>query len=694
MTAAFASTDQAYPLIWGSVGDKVHEDIAKLAIFTPVQKPGRVTYTAVESATNRIVGFTIWTLLAEKKEEAVDTSGGVPDIPGVNMDLWRWKLASGRTAWGSKMDRSKDMYSNQQVTGPIPFVALHEHQIRLLDLQPGNFDDGIQCTLRIVSLDDLPSYEALSYVWGDPAATQTISLDGNPFLVSSNLILALKQIRRPKDIRSLWVDSVCINQKNGMEKINQIKIMRDIYGKCNRGLLWFGEPDTFEYSEIQDVFDFLQRVAYHEAIASRDISKRTCEAIVGMIRTPWWTRMWTVQEALLPKSATVLWGNKACQWKTIEDAADVMCTTNEVEMTFWQGQMIDHFLSRVRALSFTRQIKAADLLPTLVRFFPRVATDPRDKIFGLLGLVPEEDRHFINVYNFDYNTDMVHLCYQMALDMIHAIGGLEPLLSFTGGPQPNPKMPSWVFDWSSNDSEERGLLPNTQCHFWNHYWRDRFYDASLNQGCPMSTDRETLTLTLQGLQIDTIVAIFPMQDSLELSNGHADMAVLNTFMSTISTHLSFESPYPYPYSSSNPNPDPNLTNLEALWRTLLGDLITDVNGSYPRRWAGQSDGTQLLDSINHKSCIGQCLCHSVMGSQNHVCFVTAAGYIGQGPKYTRCQDRVYVLLGARTPYVLRPVEGGGDGHFTLVGDCYIHGFMRGEAVDREGGKKQESVVLH
>jgi len=68
-------------------------------------------------------------------------------------------------------------------------------EIRLIDLLPGNWDDPIQSHLRIVSLNDAPSYKvifrtalstvqaltrkALSYVWGPRENLLEIQVNGH-----------------------------------------------------------------------------------------------------------------------------------------------------------------------------------------------------------------------------------------------------------------------------------------------------------------------------------------------------------------------------------------------------------------------------------------------------------------------------------------------------------------------------------
>jgi hypothetical protein len=69
-------------------------------------------------------------------------------------------------------------------------------------------------------------------------------------------------------------------------------------------------------------------------------------------------------------------------------------------------------------------------------------------------------------------------------------------------------------------------------------------------------------------------------------------------------------------------------------------------------------------------------------------FITSTGYMKMG----RAQegDEIWVLFGGNVPFILRPIPGSSE--YTLVGDCYLHGIMDGEAVaDLEG--KVRLVVL-
>ncbi|KAF2432949.1 hypothetical protein EJ08DRAFT_552229, partial [Tothia fuscella] len=115
--------------------------------------------------------------------------------------------------------------------------------IRLAHLLPAqSWEEDISCNLHTVSLDDTnPIYEALSYVWGDPKRTLPVLLNGHTFEVTTSLESALRRLRHPTSTRTIWVDALCINQKNDAERTEQVKLMRYIYSQTQEVLIWLGE---------------------------------------------------------------------------------------------------------------------------------------------------------------------------------------------------------------------------------------------------------------------------------------------------------------------------------------------------------------------------------------------------------------------------------------------------------------------
>ncbi|KAL5326441.1 hypothetical protein ACEPPN_004126 [Leptodophora sp. 'Broadleaf-Isolate-01'] len=113
MTAAFSAADAAYPLIWGSAAEGTHDMISIVGLFTPVQKPERVTYKAVDEETQKVVGFATWTLpkgkLESEEGKMKGDGGGLPRLPGVNVDLWMEKVRGTRRFAERDVDAERDM---------------------------------------------------------------------------------------------------------------------------------------------------------------------------------------------------------------------------------------------------------------------------------------------------------------------------------------------------------------------------------------------------------------------------------------------------------------------------------------------------------------------------------------------------------------------------------------------------------
>ncbi|KAF1846094.1 HET-domain-containing protein, partial [Cucurbitaria berberidis CBS 394.84] len=112
--------------------------------------------------------------------------------------------------------------------------------IRVVRLRAGNVGDKIQCDLMSGPLTSM-DFEALSYVWGVTLVPYSIQVDGRPFYITYNLYSALTELRHPKYERLIWIDAVCINQNDNSEKGFQVRMMREIYAKASRVIVWLGK---------------------------------------------------------------------------------------------------------------------------------------------------------------------------------------------------------------------------------------------------------------------------------------------------------------------------------------------------------------------------------------------------------------------------------------------------------------------
>jgi hypothetical protein len=130
------------------------------------------------------------------------------------------------------------------------YSSLPEGSIRLLRLLPPQGKHApIQCKLFDCALADSEStrpYEALSYVWGSEKKPRSISIDGCDLPVGENLYAALAHLRDRSIERTIWIDAICINQRDSEEKGQQVQSMAKIYSKASRVIVWLGgaTPDS------------------------------------------------------------------------------------------------------------------------------------------------------------------------------------------------------------------------------------------------------------------------------------------------------------------------------------------------------------------------------------------------------------------------------------------------------------------
>lgn len=146
------------------------------------------------------------------------------------------------------------------------YFHLGPGEIRLLTIYPSQYPKAaVRCHLRHELLESAV-YEALSYVWGSSSSTGMILVDEEEVTVTPNLLAALRCLRGIENERVLWVDAICINQKDDREKSTQVQAMGSIFSKATVVNCWLGE--TGEES------DRAMEVVREMASACGNLSKR------------------------------------------------------------------------------------------------------------------------------------------------------------------------------------------------------------------------------------------------------------------------------------------------------------------------------------------------------------------------------------------------------------------------------------
>ncbi|KAK7418335.1 hypothetical protein QQZ08_011278 [Neonectria magnoliae] len=196
--------------------------------------------------------------------------------------------------------------------------------IRLLTLHPGHGDATIEVHVMTVRLSAKPDFIALSYTWGSPVDERHpsyrdydlvdyhISCAGELLAVNQNLHEALWQLRQKQECLPLWIDAVCIDQKNKEEINDQLLLMRRIYCVAQCVIIWLGRDDATTQEAVQWLKDFGRgedlTVREGDTQFPDSMSRERGQGLTPLFRRRWFNRVWTLQEVLLPQKTKCLCG--------------------------------------------------------------------------------------------------------------------------------------------------------------------------------------------------------------------------------------------------------------------------------------------------------------------------------------------------------------------------------------------------
>ena len=150
------------------------------------------------------------------------------------------RVEKGRQA---RPSNAKIPSSRHYMYEPLPAAGCATPYIRLLTVYPSKPDGALKADIRSCPLSEAPEFEALSYCWGAVQPIKFMQLNGKRSAITPNLFSAIRHVtvRRDEPL-ILWVDAVCINQGDNTEKAQQVALMRDIYERASRTIVWLG-PD-------------------------------------------------------------------------------------------------------------------------------------------------------------------------------------------------------------------------------------------------------------------------------------------------------------------------------------------------------------------------------------------------------------------------------------------------------------------
>ncbi|KAI1365034.1 ankyrin repeat-containing domain protein [Xylaria arbuscula] len=275
--------------------------------------------------------------------------------------------------------------------------------VRILELQPGKVSDIISFSLYAMRLEDSSPFEALSYEWKEKTGTVPVECHRERLLITPNCMAALKRIRSKTEVKTLWIDAICINQQDDAERSEQVAMMARIFSRAKMVLMWIGEEEESteaaltQISKLHDLgiplsdtrvgdpfylSDTLEKREDIQALVKQVTADSTAlEGLTDLLLRPYFTRAWIFQEILLAGNrGVVMCGKQICQWDALSTGLRV-----------FQGLILDlprsevfHSISEATNLFMAGSISFADMLDAMPAF---AARDPRDIIFAGLSLL-------------------------------------------------------------------------------------------------------------------------------------------------------------------------------------------------------------------------------------------------------------------------------------------------------------------
>ncbi|CAO2651432.1 Nn.00g040020.m01.CDS01 [Neocucurbitaria sp. VM-36] len=344
---------------------------------------------------------------------------------------------------------------------PPSHTPLSNGQFRLLRLQQVTGTEPITISLTNVSMEEsLGSYNAISYCWGPPTQSRKIViLDGRPFLVSDTLLTLLYHFSRDAP-GYYWLDALCIRQDDIPEKNMQIPLMGRIYSNARFVDIWLGSDEkdseyVLKQLLAQDYANFGQL--------------RFLKGLRSLLRRPWFKRLWVVQELVLagPQAPVLRSGFVSCPWERFAISIEAL---RDLPKDFEFESAPQKFAFRVLILTMNYRTPAT--LPTLLISTRQLqATDPRDKVYGVLGIASTglapgravDYKKSMEEVFFDATITVIQENPELYIMTMYSVPFLPTIDSFDDG------FPSWTLDFSL-----------TGMTWADKLWDDEYIESWLN----------------------------------------------------------------------------------------------------------------------------------------------------------------------------------------------------------------------
>ncbi|KAI1840931.1 hypothetical protein JX266_012867 [Neoarthrinium moseri] len=576
-------------------------------------------------------------------------------------------------------------------------------------------------------------YTALSYSWGPPVFEGKISCDGHEKAITRSLETALRHFRKEDCSVVFWIDQICINQDDNGEKESQIPLMSSIYRHSLNTVIWLGEASPGSDLAIRLLEDINVLLQFNDSSISPEDFERlglpqadseSWKALWSLLGRSWFSRLWIIQEVILSTSPWAMCGYDCISWSKLSTSCYHLVTCG---ISRWLQQTqapIQDARTRTNDQGDLCQLASGlgevkeqcgqgqsgpPLLGLLVKTRHAQCYDARDRIYGLLGVCYHGDAAAVRVsYAQEYTA--ASLFHDMALHYLQPKPGSPINNVLTCVDHESPDLPSWVPDWR--------LPRETESLGYSSFSRNIYH--ATGTGSPPVSERVQITnieersqLSIRGILVDKLVRTSDqfIEPDLTYVNSSSENKTLLAAYSFVSSNLDLFSPVKehgvfssFWHTLVAGQDAGGMVRCPESYAEIFSLLLDETTGQSPslpdqtyspRQLRPKGKGRLEVASLESRTA-GRSF-QDVRAALRRVTRkrrlgITSKGYLGLFPRYCKNGDLLYLVEGCHVPFLLRPA-GDIEGGHRLVGECYVHGIMDGEALKLESADKADIVLV-
>jgi hypothetical protein len=440
-----------------------------------------------------------------------------------------------------------------------------------------------------------------------------------------------------------------------------------------------------------------------------DLWAKTVYSLENILRRPWWQRIWTVQEALLPEKCTLHVGRHSAPFSIFVEGAQQWdehfwrhCCSPI--MNLWVGYTPELFIpaiDRIRELNILDKVRSKEwAIENTVAHnlyllsIQRNATISHDQVYGLFGLITEFF-HMNDIPDYSLGLGQVfaattnrfmenvkHLCL-----LAYARPQLRDLAKVEQGQDFVDDLPTWCPDWSATP--------------WGDYF-DIYNHGGFTADRKLDYDGSRINdsiLKLEGIHVENIGVVGELIPNMQVPPAETTPIIESWLRLMAQRDVGPRALWELIHVATHQDVGLDKVDLQADYWELVKRLSKQIISYQDLKDAALTEKHQFcrnsMEWLDKRAIYVTDPDRSNVDSMSTYRAACPKGTVGMALPFVRQGDAIFVVKGGRTPMVFRPLSDpllktsalrSGIAQdqlskcFTYVGVSYIYGLMQGQAI--------------